>query len=126
MKKSGTNRGMQYGALVQLGEYSDRTREVVGSTPTRSTGSTTRRKEERLVKKQETFVLTAFYSASKHPLIEFDATIRGIVGRPETGAGTELGSMTRDISFEFNDEKAAKKALTRLKAKKIRAELASS
>lgn len=75
--------------------------------------------------KNVTFVLSAFYSSSRHPGFGLDSTIKGIVGRPETGAGTDLKAMIRDIVFEFKDEKAAKKALTRLKDKKIRAELES-
>lgn len=79
--------------------------------------------ENTLVPQQERFRLNAYYSASKYPRFGLDSVIKGIVGRPEIGAGTDLMTMTRDIGFEFKDEKAAKRALARLKAKKIKAEL---
>ena len=75
-------------------------------------------------KAAEKFVLIAYYDASRHGL-EFDSKIRGVVGRPEDGAGTNLQTMERDISFSFSEESAAKKALSRLKKQKIKAELSA-
>lgn len=72
--------------------------------------------------KSKTFVLSAYYSAEKHGF-KLDSVISGIVGRPATGAGTDLSTMTRDLGFEFKEEKEAKKALARLKKKKIHAEV---
>ena len=78
------------------------------------------------MKKQPEFRLNVYYQADRHPGFGLDSTIRGIVGRPEDGAGTDLSTMTRDIGFSFKDEGAAKKALARLKKQKIRAELVST
>ncbi|TXH11797.1 MAG: hypothetical protein E6R04_00840 [Spirochaetes bacterium] len=72
--------------------------------------------------KKPKFVLVAEYSLSKYDL-DHDSKIRGIVGRPDVGAGTNLVSGVRDISFHFDDEKEAKKALKRLKAKSVKSSL---
>lgn len=77
-------------------------------------------------KPEPKFLLNVYYPADRHPGFCLDSTIRGIVGRPETGAGTDLTSMTRDMSFVFKDENEAKKALSRLKKKKIAAEVRPS
>lgn len=75
-----------------------------------------------MTQKAPEYYLTAYYDASRHGL-GFDTTISGIVGRPADGAGTDLKTMRRDIGFSFKDEGSAKKALTRLKKQKIKAEL---
>ena len=55
----------------------------------------------------------------------FDSVVRGVVGRPEFGrawhGNTKLRNMT--FAFEADEETAAKKALKRLKAQKIKAEI---
>jgi hypothetical protein len=79
-----------------------------------------------MAKPEQKFLLNVSYPADRHPGFGLDSTIRGIVGRPETGAGTDLKSMTRDMSFEFDDKGEAKKALSRLKKKKIEAEVRPS
>jgi hypothetical protein len=71
--------------------------------------------------KETSFVVTAFYSAERFGMT-LDSKIRGIVGRPEAGAGTHLETMTRDISFRFKDENEAKRALSRLKKQKFKTE----
>ena len=78
-----------------------------------------------MAKKQEpVFRINAFYSMAKYPDFKLDPTIRGLVGKPEVGAGSNLLTRIRDLGFEFGDLKLAKKALARLKKAKVRAELA--
>jgi parvulin-like peptidyl-prolyl isomerase len=76
-------------------------------------------------KQSKSFRLNVYYDIDRYPGFGLDSTIRGIVGRPEEGAGTNLVTRIRDISFLFKDESSAKKALARLKKKKIEAELIS-
>lgn len=72
---------------------------------------------------KESFLLNVSYSVQRHPGFGLDSTIRGIVGRPESDSGLNLKTHERDLGFEFHDKKEAKKALTRLKDKKIDAVL---
>jgi hypothetical protein len=83
----------------------------------------TRRKH--LPAKKPKFVLVTEYSLSKYDT-EHDSKVRGIVGRPEMGSGTNLTTGVRDLSFHFDDEKEAKKALKRLKDKGMRSSLEES
>ena len=63
----------------------------------------------------EKYVLVVSFDSYKFA----DSTVQGIVGRVSSGSGTNLESMERDMSFEFKDEKEAKKALERAKKSKI-------
>lgn len=67
----------------------------------------------------EKFVLVVSFDSLKFT----DSVVQGIVGRTSRGSGTNLLSMERDMSFEFKDEKEAKKALARIKKAKIRGEI---
>jgi hypothetical protein len=73
---------------------------------------------------KESYVLTVYYSIDRYPKFDLDSVIKGIVGRPEMGAGVLMETKMRDLLFEFKDDKKeAKRALARLKAKKIKAQL---
>lgn len=65
------------------------------------------------------FILNASYSVSKYGE-EYDSAIHGFVGKPSVGSGTFLSTGIRDIWFEFDKEKEAKKALKRLKDQDIK------
>lgn len=65
------------------------------------------------------FILNAIYSLSKYG-IEYDSAICGFVGKPAKASGAFLQSGMRDLSFEFDSEKEAKKALKRLKDQDIK------
>lgn len=67
------------------------------------------------------FVLSVEFDPSRFE----DNTIRGIVGKLETGSGTNLVSFMRDMSFEYASEKDAKKALERIKKKKVSARVSN-
>lgn len=74
--------------------------------------------------RKELFLLTALYPLKRYPNYELDEKIIGLVGRPEMGRGSNLkGKGMRDVGFIFEKEKDAKRALTRLKDKKIEATL---
>lgn len=100
-----------------MGERLNGIQEVTGSIPVGSTEVPN--KERKLPAKKPKFVLIAEYSLSKYDL-DHDSRIRGIVGRPDAGSGTNLQTGTRDLSFHFDDEKEAKKALKRLKSKDVK------
>jgi hypothetical protein len=56
-----------------------------------------------------------------------DSVVRGVVGRPELGKSWQSATQLRNMTFGFEvcEEGAAKKALKRLKAQKLKAEIAA-
>jgi hypothetical protein len=71
---------------------------------------------------KKTLMLSVDYKDSE-ATFGFDSVVRGVVGRPEFGRSWQDKTKLRNMMFAFeaDEESAAKKALKRLKAQKIKA-----
>lgn len=68
------------------------------------------------------FLVSANYEAMESDF-EYDSVVRGLVGRPEKNSSWDSDTRVRMMDFVFDNKNDAKKALTRLRNKKIKAEI---